>query len=351
MVVVVHPWKDPQKGCLMRYAKCWLVVVFVVCGLNGGWAVAGDPLPSWNDGPRKEAIIDFVVRVTDETGEDYVAPADRVATFDNDGCCWCEKPLYIHLFANLDRFKELMQADPTRAHNQPYKAIVEKDLSFFMGLMEEGEIGTIVGDLFGVPFEGMTTDEFAEWNRNWLASWKHPRFKVGYQKLVYQPMVELIRFLQDNDFDVHIFTADEGAFLKLVAMELYGVPAGNVHGSSIKLKYEVDGEKVTLRRTAEFNYLNNWDGKARLIFQSLGKRPIFAAGNSNGDLQMLQYTSQQEGPRMSVLIHHTDAEREYAYDKHTDKVLPLAREEGWTVVDMKEDWRTVFSGAESSTAE
>lgn len=156
-------------------------------------------------------------------------------------------------------------------------------------------------------------------------------------------MVELIHYLRDNGFDVHIFTADEGAFLKLVATELYGIPTRNVHGSSIKLKYEVDGKEARLVRTAQSNYLDNWDGKPRLIYQSIGKRPIFAAGNSNGDLHMLQYTSQQAGPSISVLVHHTDNEREYAYDKHTDKVMPMAKQERWTVVDVRDDWNTVFS--------
>jgi hypothetical protein len=319
-----------------------IIAIAVICTISVE-SSADNPLASWNDGPTKKSIVDFVTRVTDKNGNDYIKPADRIATFDNDGCCWNEKPLYIHLFANLDRFKELMKADAKVAEKQPFKAIASKDLSYFMDLLEKGETDTIVGDVFGVPFEGMTTDEFARWNHDWLATWKHPRFKVGYRNLTYQPMVELIHYLRDNDFDVHIFTADEGAFLKLVATELYEIPSRNVHGSSVKLKYEVDEEKVKLVRTAESKYLDNWDGKPRLIFQSIGKRPIFAAGNSNGDLHMLQYVSQQDGPSISVLVHHTDAEREYAYDKHTDKVMPLAKKEGWTVVDMKQDWRTIFS--------
>ena len=322
---------------------CAYLGVLILAPLPATHANADDALPSWNDGPAKKAIVAFVGRVTDEKSLDYVKPAARIATFDNDGTLWCEKPLYIHLFANLDRFKELMKENAELVEQQPYKAISSKDLSYFVGLMEKGEVDTIVRDLFGVPFEGMTTDEFAKWNRDWLANWKHPRFKTGYQKLAYQPMVELVRYLQDNEFDVHIFTADEGAFLKLVAGELYGIPARNVHGSSIKLKYEVDGDQAKLTRTTNAKYLNNWDGKPRLIFQSIGKRPIFAAGNSNGDLQMLEYVSQQEGPSMSVLVHHTDGEREYAYNKHTDKVMPLAKREGWTVIDMKNDWKAVFS--------
>lgn len=235
-----------------------------------------------------------------------------------------------------------MQADPKLADVQPFKAISSEDFDYLMDLLEKGEADTIDGDAFGVPFEGLTTQNFNQWNREWLANWKHPRFKVGYRNLFDQPMVELIYYLRDKAFDVHIFTADEGAFLKLVATELYRIPPRNVHGSSIKLKYEVDGEDARLVRTAESNYLDNWDGKPRLISQSIGKRPIFAAGNSNGDLHMLQYTSQQADPFMSVLVHHTDSEREYAYDKHIDKVMPMVKQERWTVIDMTDDWNTVF---------
>jgi len=339
---IIHPTQLPTLSGVR-----FIVLSSVVCFAAGFCSAsnAADPLPSWYDGPSKKTVLDFVALVTDKNGKDYVEPADRIATFDNDGCCWIEKPLYIHLFANLDRFKELMEADPKLADRQPYKAIASKDLSFFMDLLEKGQLDTIVGDIFGVPFEGMSTDEFAKWNRNWLATWKHPRFKVGYRNLVYQPMVELIGYLRDNEFDVHLFTADEGAFLKLVATDLYGIPPSNVHGSSIKLRYEVNAGDPVLMRTADAKYLDNWDAKPRLIFQSIGKPSIFAAGNSNGDLHMLQWTAGQKTPSLALLIHHTDGDREYAYDKHTDKVMPLAREGGWTIVDMKNDWKEVFPPA------
>ena len=304
---------------------------------------AADPLPSWNDGDTKSAIVAFVNRVIDKQSKDFVRPEDRIATFDNDGTLWCEKPLYIHLFANLGRFKALMEANPKLAEKQPYKAIAIKDLDYFKDLLEKGKTDQIVGDVFGVPFESLTTSAYAKWNRDWLAQWKHPRFQTGYGNLTYQPMVELVSYLQQNEFDVHSFTADEDAFLKLLASELYGIPPSHVHGSSIQLSYEVNQDEARLVRTAKAKYLNNWDGKPRLIFQSIGKRPIFAAGNSNGDLHMLEYTSQQAGPAMSVLVHHTDAGREYAYDSHTDKVMPLAKKDGWTIVDMKGDWKIIFS--------
>ncbi len=309
-----------------------------------------DPLPSWNDTARKQAVIKFVQEVCDEGSPRFVQAEDRIATFDNDGTLWCEKPLYIHLFANLQRFKEQVQAKPELENQQPYQAILGRDVAYFTDLLEQGKTDEIVSDVFGVPFQGLTTDQYAAWNRKFLSQWKHPRFNRGFAGLTYQPMVELVRFLQSNEFDIHIFTADEGSFLKLVAADLYDVPPSNVHGSSIKLEYEADGKESTLVRTATTEYFNNWDAKPRLIFQTLGKRPILAAGNSNGDLQMLQYVSQQSGPAMSLLIHHTDPEREYAYEKHTDKVMPMAKQLGWTIVDMKADWKQIFkSDADGSS--
>lgn len=303
---------------------------------------AADPLSSWNDTATKQAIVDFVKAVTDRNSRSYVEPEDRIATFDNDGTMWNEKPTYIHVFAVLDRFKEQMKADPSLAKKEPYKAVAKKDLGYFVGLVEHGKFLEVVGDLMGVPFEGMTTTEFEDWNRNWLKTWKHPRFGVGYQDLIYQPMVELFDYLRANDFKVYLCTADEGAFLQLVSKELYGVPSEQVLGSAVKLKYSAEDGAPVLARTGKGAFLNNWDGKPRLIFQTLGKRPILAGGNSNGDLHMLQYVAEQNRRSLSLLVHHTDGQREYKYNKHTEKVLPLAKKESWTVIDMKNDWKTIF---------
>ena len=310
---------------------------------------AEDPLPSWNDTATKTAIVEFVQAVTDSNSKDFVEPADRIATFDNDGTMWNEKPTYTHVFAVLDRFKERIKAEPKLADQEPYKAVTTKDLHYFMDLVEHGEFLKIVGDIMGIPFQGMTTSEFADWNRNWLDNWKHPRFGVGYRHLIYQPMVELFDYLRANGFKVYLCTADEGAFLQLVSEELYGVPSEQVLGSAVALKYSADGDTAKLTRTGDGAYdgayFNNWDGKPRQIWKVIGKRPILAGGNSNGDLHMLQYVSQQNRRSLPLLVHHTDAEREYAYDKHTDKVMPLAKKEGWTVIDIKNDWKTVFPGS------
>ena len=192
----------------------------------------------------------------------------------------------------------------------------------------------------GVPFGGMTSAQYDAWGRKFVSEFKHPKLGVGVEGLIYQPMVELIRFLEANDFTVYIFTADEGAFLRLAAMDLYGLPPSQVFGTSMRSEWVVRDGKPLLVRTYRMQQFNNWDGKPRLIQQVIGKPPIFAAGNSNGDQHMLQYAALSGG--LSVLVHHTDAEREFAYTKHTDKVMPLAANEGWTVIDTKRDWKTVF---------
>lgn len=301
-----------------------------------------DPLPSWNDGPTKQSIVEFVEAVIDASSPDFVPPPERIATFDNDGTMWNEKPLYVHVYAVLGRFKERMEADASLAEKEPYKAVATKDLDYFTDLVEQGEFLEVVGDLMGVPFEGMSSSEFADWNDKWLEEWKHPRFGAGYRDLIYQPMVELFQYLRANEFQVYLCTADEAAFLRLVSKELYGVPPENVLGSSIKLEYKGEEDPPTLLRTGDGAFLNNWDGKPRKIMQTLGRQPILAGGNSNGDLHMLQWVAGAERRTLSLLLHHTDGDREYQYDKHTDKVLPMARADGWTIIDMKEDWKAVF---------
>ncbi len=320
------------------FAATVCVILFLASTLRA----ETDPLPSWNDGPTKKAITDFVTLVTTKGGPDFVKPNDRIATFDNDGTLWTEKPVYTHAFALLDRVKEQIATDQTLKDRQPYKAIAAKDKEYFAALYENQELDTLADELVALPFGGMTTEEYADWNRAWLKKWKHPKFGVGVQSLTYQPMVELIRYLEVNEFKVFIFTADEGTFLRLVSQELYGLPPDRVYGSHVRTDYVAEGDKAGLVRSYRVDYINNWAGKPRLIEQVIGARPIFAAGNSNGDEHMLQWTARQERRSMSLLVHHTDAEREYAYDTHTDKVLPLAKKENWTVVDMKNDWKTIF---------
>lgn len=306
-----------------------------------GKTVHEDGLPSWNESPRKEQIVHFVNEVTDPSSSNFVAPEDRIATFDNDGTLWVEKPMYTHLFAIFDRCRELVAQNSDLKEIEPFKAIIKKDISYFSRLYENHSLDTILGQLLAVPFGGMTVKNYENWNQKWLNAWKHPRFKVGYKQLIYQPMLELIKYLKANDFQIYIFTADEGSFLRLVSEDLYDIPSERVQGSTIRLEYIPENGKSSLIRTYQAQYLNNWSAKPRLINQVIGKRPILAAGNSNGDLEMLQFVDEQPNS-LALLVRHTDAEREYQYDHHAEEVQSLANERGWVIVDMKDDWKSVF---------
>lgn len=303
-------------------------------------AEASDPLPSWNDGPTKQAIVDFVSKVTTEGSSDFLPAADRIATFDNDGTLWAEKPLYIHFYGVLAQMQTQMKGDPFLHTREPYRSLAERDKAYFIELYENAAYATLADQLFGVPFGGYTGEQYADWFRTFLADFKHPKLGVGVKGLIYRPMVELIRYLEANDFKVYIFTADEGGFLRLVSEELYGIPPERVQGTSVRSEFIIQDDEPLLVRSYRVQHLNNWDGKPRLIQSVIGKKPLIAAGNSNGDQHMLQYAALGGG--LSILIHHTDGEREFAYDSHTDKVIPLAEKEGWTVVDMKSDWKHVF---------
>ena len=327
----------------MRHrSQAALTSLAVYVSLSCVWvgAATADSLPSWNDGPSKRAILDFVSRVTDEKSADHVPPAERIAVCDNDGTLWTEKPLYIHFFGVVAQMKAQLAADPSLASREPWKSAATKDFAYFAQLYENAAYSSLSGQLFGVPFGGMTDAEYDAWADAFVAGFEHPKLGVGVDGLIYQPMVELVRHLEANGFTVYIFTADEGAFLRRVSERLYGIPPEQVHGTSVRSEFLVTDQGPVFVRGYRVEHLNNWDGKPRLIRSVIGKTPIFAAGNSNGDQHMLQYTALSGG--LSVLVHHTDAEREFAYDSHTDKVMPLAKEEGWTVVDVKRDWKVVF---------
>jgi hypothetical protein len=253
---------------------------------------------------------------------------------------WTEKPLYIHFIGIVAHLKSRIAADPSLVEREPYKSIATKDFSYFTELYENAAYASLAGQLLGVPFGGMTNEQYDRWGREFLSKFKHPKFGVGVENVIYQPMVELIRYLEANRFTVYIFTADEGAFLRLAAEDLYGLPSEQIQGTSVRSEFIIEGDEPVLVRSYRVQHLNNWDGKPRLIQSVIGKKPVFAAGNSNGDQHMLQYAALSRG--MSILVHHTDAKREFAYGSHTDKVMPLARKKGWTVVDMKRDWKQVF---------
>ena len=305
-------------------------------------AETADPLPSWNEGPTKEAIMEFVNRVTDEGGADFVAVEDRIATFDNDGNLWCEQPYYFQLAFATDRVKELALEHPEWKTTQPYQAILEND---FETVKENGMHGLL--EIVMASHAGMTAEEFDQIVATWLSTAKHPRFDQPYNKLIYQPMLELLDYLRANDFKTFIVSGGGIEFMRVWAPEAYDIPRDQIVGSSIKTVFEYEEGNAVIRRLPEIDFIDDKAGKPVGIHKHIGKKPIFASGNSDGDLQMLQYTDSNELPSFQLYLHHTDADREYAYDREShvgklDKGLDDAAEKGWTVIDMKRDWKVVF---------
>ena len=321
---------------LRVFASVCLLVVL------GEVAFADGPLPSWNAGSSRESILQFVSRVTTEGGPDYVAPSDRIATFDNDGCLWSEKPIYFQLRFAIDRVKQLAPEHPEWKTEQPFRAVLEGDQET---LAKSGVAG--VAQLVMASHAGMTTDEFQQTVKDWLKTAQHPRFKQPYNELVFQPMLELLDFLRANGFKTFIVSGGGIEFLRVFAEEAYGIPPEQVVGSSIKTKYELRDGVPVIVRLPELDFVNDKEGKPVGINQHIGRRPIAAFGNSDGDLQMLQWTTAGEGARFGLLVHHTDAEREWAYDRDShigqlDKAWDMAVTRGWTVVDMKKDWKVIY---------
>ncbi|WP_244523699.1 HAD family phosphatase [Bosea sp. BIWAKO-01] len=301
-----------------------------------------DPLPSWNDGPTKASIVDFVTRVTTQGGPDFVAPAERTAVFDNDGTLWVEQPMYVQLAFVLDRVKALAPQNPGWKTKQPFKAVLGGDMR---ALAASGEQGLM--QLIGTTHSGMTSEEFAKIATDWLATARHPRFKRPYTELVYQPMLELLAHLRANGFKTYIVSGGGVEFMRPWTERVYGIPPEQVLGSSIKTQFEMRDGSPVIFRLPQINFIDDKAGKPVGINQQIGRRPIAAFGNSDGDLEMLQWTTLSGGPRFGLIVHHTDAEREYAYDRQShfgklDKALDAAAVNKWTVVDMKRDWKKIF---------
>jgi phosphoglycolate phosphatase-like HAD superfamily hydrolase len=310
-------------------------------GDNGHPAAAPDPLPSWNDGDAKQRILEFVDRVSDPASADHVPGPERIAVFDNDGTLWSEKPAYFQLMFAIDRIRELAPQHPEWRDRQPFQGVLEDDLE---AVAASGKHGLI--ELVMASHTGMTTEEFEGIVGDWIATARHPSLDVPYTELVYQPMLELLDYLQANGFTCFIVSGGGIEFMRPWVEGVYGIPPERVVGSSVKVVFEMrDGEPV-LVRLPEVDFIDDKEGKPVGINKYIGRRPIAAFGNSDGDLQMLQWTTAGAGARLGVIIHHTDAEREWAYDRDShvgrlDKALEVAGEAGWSVVDMKRDWRTV----------
>ena len=301
-----------------------------------------DPLPNWNDTPTKQAIISFVDQVTDPESTHFVPVPDRIATFDNDGNLWSEQPAYFQLFFAMDRVKATANEHPEWQDQQPYKAVLEDDME---ALVATGEHGLL--ELVMASHAGMTGTEFAATVKDWLQTSLHPRFDQPYNALVYQPMLELLDYLRANDFKTFIVSGGGVDFMRVWTEEVYGIPPDQVVGSTIKSEFDYNDGDAVIRKLPEMDFIDDKAGKPVGIYKFIGKKPIFASGNSDGDLQMLQYTDSNDYSSFQLYLHHTDAEREWAYDRDShigrlDKGLDEAREKGWTVIDMKTDWKLIY---------
>jgi haloacid dehalogenase-like hydrolase len=305
-------------------------------------AAAGDPLPSWNDTESKKAIMAFVDRVTKQGSPDFVPEVERVATFDNDGTLWAEQPMYFQLLFALDRVKVLAPQHPEWKTKEPFASLLKGDVR---GALAGGE--KAIMPIVVATHSGMNSEEFNQIVRDWIATAKHPVTKRLYTEMVYQPMLELVAYLRANGFKTFIVSGGGIDFMRPWTEKVYGIPPENVVGSSGKLKFEFRDSEPVLMRLPEIDFIDDGPGKPVGINEHIGRRPIAAFGNSDGDLQMLQWTKGAGGVRFALVVHHTDAEREWAYDRKSsvgrlDKALDAAQANGWTVVNMKNDWKTVF---------
>lgn len=326
----------------MRARLSWLGTMALLATWISVAVAQTDPLPSWNDGPSKQAIVAFVTDVTREGSPDFVPPSERIATFDNDGTLWIEQPIYVQFAYALDRVKALAPQHPEWKETQPFKAILEGDMA---ALAAAGEKGAV--EIIAVTHAGMTPEEFRQGVKEWLATAKHPRFGRRYDELVYQPMLEVLTYLRANGFKTYITSGGGAEFIRAFAEERYGIPPEQVIGSRIVTKFERRDGKPILFRLPQVDFVDDGPGKPVGINQEIGRRPVAAFGNSDGDLEMLQWTTEAGKRRLGLVVHHTDAEREYAYDRQShvgklNKALEAAASDRWTVVDMKRDWKTIF---------
>ena len=307
-----------------------------------------DPLPLWNDSPARAAILDFVARVTKQDGPDFVPPEARIAAFDNDGTLWCEKPFPIQLGFILQRWVEMAAANPALADEQPWKSAVERDYSWLGGVLPryyQGDDSDIPLLLKGVlaAFAGFTVEEFAARAEAFLRGEVHPTLQRPYVTCVYAPMIDLLRYLEANGFTNYIVSGGGRDFMRPVTTSAYGIPPDRVIGSSVSLEFRGNGDSGDLVVQPQLDVLNDGPAKPARIWSRVGQRPILAAGNSNGDIEMLQFTNEPSRPGLRLLVLHNDATREFDYVGGAEKALDLARQYGWTVVRMLEDWKTVFA--------
>ena len=325
-------------GCaLALLASAGCAVTLEGDGASTNQTTAPVALSSWNDGPVKATIVDFVDRVTREGGPDYVAPHNRVATFDNDGTLWAEKPLYFQFAFVYERIRALAPDNPGWANEEPFKTIIDSDATFPPGIVESDFLTLLVAGQTGT-----TQAEFAAQARSFLATARHPQLDRLYPELVYQPMLELLDYLRDHDFEVHIVSGGTVEFIRAYADRVYGVPPENVVGSSFAYEFRDTSAPPQFLRQPSLTVFNDSAAKPVNIQLHIGKRPILAFGNSNGDIEMLELATGGGGASLALLLHHDDAEREFAYDTGTERALTTAAQRGWTVVSMRDDFATLF---------
>ncbi|MCL4790652.1 MAG: haloacid dehalogenase-like hydrolase [Gammaproteobacteria bacterium] len=334
----------------MKHALLAVTASIAILVLNpAALADSHSPLPSWADGNARQSIVDFVARVTRQGSPDFVPPAERIAVFDNDGTLWVEHPMYTQLAFALDRIRTLAPQHPEWKTTQPFKAVLDNDMA---ALAKGGEKALL--ELIVASHAGMTTAEFQATVSDWLGKARDPRFKQPYTALTYQPMTELLAYLRANGFSTYIVSGGGVEFMRPVTEKLYGVPPGQVVGSSIKTKYEVVDGKPVLMRLAEIDFINDKAGKPEGINKFIGQRPIAAFGNSAGDREMLEWTTAGDGARLGMLVLHDDATREYAYGParglpntpfgtFPQALADEAGKKGWVVISMKDDWKKVFT--------
>ncbi len=323
-----------------------LVLVVAICLCQDNFLIAQDPLPSWHDSTTKQRLLEFVARISDKNSGDYVPVSERIAVFDNDGTLWCEQPFYTQLAFAVFQAQRLTEANPEIAKRELFKAVKAGDMK---SIAKEGEKG--IAELMMVTHAGMTTDQFNQSVRDWLKSAKHPKLQRSYLQCVYQPMLEVIKLLQQHQFKTYIVSGGGVDFMRVFSEECYGIPPEQVIGSTIKTTYEEREGQSVLVRQPELAFIDDKGGKPVGIHYFIGRRPIIAFGNSDGDYQMLRYVTDskpsEERACLGVIVHHTDAEREFAYDRNSpigklDVALHEAPQRKWLVVDMKKDWKTVF---------
>ncbi|WP_454806615.1 HAD family hydrolase [Paraburkholderia fungorum] len=341
-----------------RYCIALTVVILSACtvtprhdaGGSQAAASAATALPSWNDTATRRSIVDFVTLVTTPESKDFIARADRVAVFDNDGTLWPEQPASVQLVFALQRVKTVAGRHPEWKRQEPFRSILRGNLKSIAGSGDAGSMRVLAA-----AHAGMTSDQFAALVHEWFDSASDPRFNRPYAELAYQPMLELLAYLRANGFRTYLVTGSDVEFVRDLAQRMYGIPPEQVIGSTVKYKYGQTNGAVTLTRLAQVDNLLDGAAKPLAIDRVIGRRPVIAFGNADGDVPMLEWTAAGDGPRLAALLHHTDGEREYAYDRSAksgklDKGLDEAGAKGWLVVDMKDDWKTVFKADSTATA-